>query len=44
MLIICILSKLFEKAYQIKHNIKVEGDIKKRKYKNKKTLLLLKKK
>ena len=36
MLIICILSKIFEKAYEKIHNIKLEGNIKKRKYKNKK--------
>ncbi len=46
-LIICILSKLFEKAHQQINNIKLEGDIKKRKYKNKKnksTVLPYKKK
>jgi hypothetical protein len=35
-LIICILSKLFEKTYQQIYNINLEGKIKKRKFKNKK--------
>lgn len=35
-LIICILSKIFDKTYEIVNNVKLTGEIKKRKYLNKK--------